>query len=88
MLQYLSLEEVNRRAEALRGPFARVETAEVMLGVPAAREGAATCSPIVVRVSHMASLDSDKQRPQTFISGEIHGDEKIVRQTLHADMSN
>ena len=79
MLQYLSLEEINRRAEALRGPFARVETAEDSLGVPAAREGDATCSPVVIRVSHLASLESDKQRPQVFISGEIHGDEKIVR---------
>ena len=79
MLQYLSLEEINRRAEALRGPFARVETAESWLGVPAAREGGATCSPVVIRVSHLASLEPDKQRPQVFISGEIHGDEKIVR---------
>lgn len=79
MLQYLSLEDINLRAEALRGPFARVETAESMLGVPAAKEGSSACSPIVIRVSHLASLDRDRQRPQTFISGEIHGDEKIVR---------
>ena len=45
------------------------------MGVPEAKEGAATCSPIVVRVFHMASLDSDKQRPQTFISGKNHGEE-------------
>ena len=45
-----------RLAEALRGPFDGVETANSMLGVPAASEGAATCSPIVVRVSHVAFL--------------------------------
>ena len=48
-----------------------------MLGVPEARVGAATGSPILVRVFHMVSLDSDKQRPQTFFNGRNHGEEKV-----------
>ena len=78
MLRYLSLEEIDRGAEALRGPFARVETAESLLGVAPAKDQAGSCSPMVIRVSHLSSLESDRQRPQIFISGEIHGDEKIV----------
>jgi hypothetical protein len=37
-----------------------------------------TCSPSVIRVSHQDSLGGDFLRPQLYISGEIHGDERVV----------
>ncbi len=36
------------------------------------------CSPQILRVSEVASLAEDAQRPQIYISGEIHGDERVV----------
>jgi hypothetical protein len=42
-------------------------------------QGARECSPSIIRVSHAASLQSDVSRPQVLISGEIHGDERVVR---------
>ena len=41
-----------------------------------------TCSPSVVRVSHQESLGGDYLRPQLYISGEIHGDERVVRKIM------
>lgn len=49
------------------------------------------CSPAVLRVTHVSSSSvlsaaasthrKDTARPQIFISGEIHGDERIVSNT-------
>lgn len=79
MFRYMSYEEINEAALELHdGKYAQVQTAESYLSVKAARDSdGSTCSPFVIRVSHIASLDADKQRPQMFISGEIHGDEKV-----------
>lgn len=77
--QFLSFEEIQKAALELKGQYAKVESAEEMFGVRAARDSKSglSCSPLIIRVSHIGSLDSDQQRPQVFISGEIHGDEKI-----------
>ncbi len=40
------------------------------------------CSPEVIRISDQASLEEDETRPQILISGEIHGDERVVSCTL------
>lgn len=37
-----------------------------------------SCSPSVIRISHQESLKKDIYRPQVLISGEIHGDERVV----------
>ncbi len=36
------------------------------------------CSPAVIRVSNMLDIEFDTSRPQILISGEIHGDERVV----------
>ena len=61
-----------------RGDFAAIETAETLFGVPPAKENNTSCSPLVIRISHLQSIEKDIQRPQVFVSGEIHGDERIV----------
>jgi hypothetical protein len=72
-------EDMNADIAKLGGSFAHIRTAEELLGVEKARESRSgfTCSPPIVRVSHIDSLDSDVERPQVLLSGEIHGDERI-----------
>ena len=41
-------------------------------------QGQVSCSPYIVRISDTTSLRHDESRPQVLISGEIHGDERVV----------
>lgn len=79
----LSFEEVNSRLAALRGAFAAVETANDMFHVRNASKVSKdrtilTCSPLIARITDVRSVLADFTRPQVFISGEIHGDERVV----------
>jgi predicted deacylase len=78
LFAYHSYEEINALSLDLRGSFAEVGPASEVLSVKAAvhRDGT-TCSPMIIRVTHRDSLAKDKQRPQVFISGEIHGNERV-----------
>lgn len=42
-----------------------------------------SCSPHIVSITHLSSVKDDASRPQVLISGEIHGDERVVRLKLH-----
>ena len=79
----LSFEEVNSRLAALRGAFAAVETASDLYHVRNASKVSKdrtilTCSPLIARITDVGSVLADFARPQVFISGEIHGDERVV----------
>ena len=73
-----SFEEMNTRTYGLSGDYAQVNSANELLGteISQGRNGF-TCSPAIARVSHLASLSTDVERPQVLLSGEIHGDERI-----------
>jgi hypothetical protein len=46
-----------------------------------ALQGELTCSPHIARISEMRSIKGDATRPQVLVSGEIHGDERVVSYT-------
>ena len=73
-----SFEEMNTRTYGLSGDYAQVNSANELLGteISQGRNGF-TCTPAIARVSHLASLSTDVERPQVLVSGEIHGDERI-----------
>lgn len=74
-------EELQRRAHELNGAYASSKTAKEWYGIEAAKTKDngrdVECSPYIVRVSDIGSIEADIQRPQTIISGEIHGDERV-----------
>lgn len=82
----LSFEEITIRLAALRGAFAAVETASDMYHLRNASKVSKdkaiilTCSPLIARITDVGSVLADFARPQVFISGEIHGDERVVRE--------
>eukprot|EP01041_Mallomonas_annulata_P006251 gene6251-12656_t len=69
--------ELNSHSNDLQGKFAEVESANTLWHVGFAEDQHDTCSPIVIQVTHLESLEQDTQRPQILISGEIHGDERV-----------
>jgi hypothetical protein len=74
--QDLSYNEIKRRSESLKGLYSSYGEAKDIYGIlpPQSDE---MCSPGILRVSHTTSLSYDYQRPQIFLSGEIHGDERV-----------
>ena len=74
----LNYAELTSRLTALNGSFAHVSSAKDSFGIEEIQDGNDKCSPIVVRVSDLYSLSNDINRPQILISGEIHGDERVV----------
>ena len=76
--QDISYNEMQKRSFDLLGSFATVQTAERLWNITAATQGKTTCSPAIIRITNMATLNTDVQRPQILISGEIHGDERVV----------
>ena len=73
-----TFEEMNARTYSLDGNFAQVKNANELLGTGVSHgRGGFTCTPAIARVSHLASLSTDVERPQVLLSGEIHGDERI-----------
>lgn len=70
-------EELDRRSFALKSEFANVDSANVLFGTKIIVEGNRRCTPAVLRISDVSSIETDKQRPQILISGEIHGDERV-----------
>ena len=74
----LTLEGMDEEILKLRGPFATISTPKDLFDLEPATYQDRTCAPKIIRVTHLASLDSDNERPQIFISGEIHGDERVV----------
>lgn len=81
-----TLDSLNEAIGRLASSFAHIKDAESLLGVKKAREphSGFQCSPLIARVSHIDSLNTDVERPQVLLSGEIHGDERIGPEaTLH-----
>ena len=76
-----SYEVIQQRSSDLNGPFAKAIAANLLLGIPPATPkgilGGTSCSPNVIRVTDIGSIVKDRERPQIFISGEIHGDERV-----------
>ena len=75
----LDIKELNARINLLESPFALVSTAKEAYGLEEATDADLKCSPLLVRITDRASLLNDVERPQVIISGEIHGDERVVR---------
>ncbi len=75
----LDSKELNAAIEMLESPFSMVSTAKEAYGMAEVHDEDVKCSPFIVRVTDRASLLTDVQRPQVIISGEIHGDERVVR---------
>lgn len=73
----ISFNEVNERMSKLSPVYSTVKTAKEWYSVDFVKDGKEFCSPTIARISHMPTLDADLSRPQAFISGEIHGDERI-----------
>ena len=71
-------DELTKKSLDLHGQYAISKTANELLNIKNAELGNAKCSPVIIRVTHVASYESDNQRPQLIISGEIHGDERVV----------
>ena len=74
----LSLTDLNAGTVALESPYALVASAKEAYGMAEVHDGDVTCSPLLVRITDRASLQADVQRPQVILSGEIHGDERVV----------
>lgn len=77
----LSLKDLNAGTVALESPFAMVASAKEAYGLAEVHDGDVTCSPLLARITDWASLQADVQRPQVILSGEIHGDERVVRRS-------
>ena len=58
--------------------FVRSKSAQELFGLSRSSSGASHCSPIVMSVTDLGTVSGDVQRPQVYISGEIHGDERVV----------
>lgn len=71
--------ELNTAIQALESPFSMVSTAKEAYGMAEVHDEDIKCSPFIIRVTDRTSLLTDVQRPQVIISGEIHGDERVVR---------
>jgi hypothetical protein len=77
--EYPSPESFDKKATDLNGPFANVASASKILGISdAVHNQKLKCSPSILSISHRESLAGDYLRPQVYISGEIHGNEKVV----------
>lgn len=60
--------------------FVRAKTAKELFGLD---PSGSSCSPLFMSVTDLGTAWSDVQRPQVYISGEIHGDERIVSMGDH-----
>ena len=76
-----SYDVIQQRSAELNGPFAKTVAANLLFDIPPATPkgilGGSACSPNVIRVTDIGSIAKDRERPQIFISGEIHGDERV-----------
>ncbi len=74
----LTYEELVEKTYSLQGPFASVSDAKILLGTDEVGEGTHfKCSPTIARISNLHTLNTDIERPQVLLSGEIHGDERV-----------
>ena len=78
----MKYDDLQQRCLDLNGAYAVSRKASDMYGIDTAKtkdKGGSTieCSPYIVRVTDTTSIETDIQRPQTIISGEIHGDERV-----------
>jgi hypothetical protein len=77
----MKYEEIQKRSFELNGLYASSKTAKELYAIDAAKTNSngnqVECSPYIIRVTDISSIEEDVQRPQTIISGEIHGDERV-----------
>lgn len=69
---------LNSRTTALEGPYAVISNAKDLYGIDDVEQNGFKCTATIGRISDRATLVKDNQRPQVVISGEIHGDERVV----------
>jgi hypothetical protein len=70
---------LNSRTVGLDGPYAIISNAKELYGIEEVEQKNIKCTAAIARITDRASLVEDNQRPQVIISGEIHGDERVVR---------
>ena len=70
----LSYVEIQEQFSQLAGKFASIDSASTLFSIPIDNE----CSPLIATVSYDNSANQDQGRPQVLISGEIHGNERVV----------
>ena len=77
----IKYEDIQKRSFELDGLYASSKTAKELYAIDAAKTNdkgnQVECSPYIIRVTDIGSIEQDVQRPQTVISGEIHGDERV-----------
>ena len=85
MLHDLSFDDLEKKVSMLSGgSFASVVTAsDFPFNLKTVTQGAQSCSPSIITVNGKQSIKGNKfnllEAPQVLISGEIHGDERVVR---------
>jgi hypothetical protein len=79
MFQDLSYEILIDKSKSINGSFAIVKSAHDLYGLQVTKNNFYICSPLILRISYQ-TIDSN-QRPQVLLSGEIHGDERVVLYT-------
>jgi len=77
-----SYDELLEKTFSLQGPFASVTNAKLLLDTEevtsVGRNGQPwKCSPTILRLTNVQTLNADVERPQLLISGEIHGNERV-----------
>lgn len=79
----LPYEVIVEKSIRLRSSLSSVQTAEDLYQLAPAKFEDTTCSPEIVKIGPTGDL-ADMQSPQLLISGEIHGDERVVYRLLSA----
>lgn len=76
-MKELSYKELLQISLHLQSSFASVHTAEDLYKLNPAKLQDTSCSPVIIKIGPTGDL-ADIQSPQLLISGEIHGDERVV----------
>ena len=81
----LSYDEIYQRIKHLNSTFAVVHSAADLYSLPYSSRGGHQCSPLILQIGYCNhkhhSSDTNNlinKRPQLLLSGEIHGDERVV----------
>ena len=75
----LEYADLNSKTYALDGPYGIISDAKNLYEIGEVEQNGVKCTSVIARVTDRATLNNDVQRPQVIISGEIHGDERVVR---------
>jgi hypothetical protein len=84
----LTYPQLNAQITLLNGTFSHIMSSKSLFGTNDVVDGTSICSPLIARVSDLKSLSTDRNRPQVLVSGEIHGDERVVRGLVYLLLPN